>query len=154
MNQRPIRVAVAGTNHGLSHVLEVLGNPRFELVAICDRNERKLAELRGEKIEHPDEQPWFTAHRDALLDKVREYPQLQKARLVSDFDRVLEMADVDAVIIALPVPVNAQLAIKALRAGKHTYTSKPFSLTLGDAIELRQAVLGSGLAFANGFQFR
>jgi predicted dehydrogenase len=154
MNQRPIRVAVAGTNHGLSHVLEVLGNPRFELVAICDRNERKLAELRGEKIEHPDEQPWFTAHRTALLDKVRAYPQLQRARLVPDFDRLVEMTDVDAVIIALPVHVNAQLAIKSLQAGKHTYTSKPFALTLADATELRNAVLGSGLAFANGFQFR
>ncbi len=154
MNHRPIRVAVAGTNHGLSHVLEVLGNTRFKLVAICDRNERKLAELRGEKVEHSDEQPWFTAHRTALLEKVMAYPQLRDARLLSDFDRMLEMSDVDAVIIALPVHSNAQLAIKSLKAGKHTYTSKPFALTIEDATELRKAVLSSGLAFANGFQFR
>src|SRR5581483_5674141 len=145
MTQRPIRVAVAGTNHGLSHVLEVLGNPRFELVAVCDRNERKLAELKGETADHSDEQAWFTAHRAALLEKVRAYPQIQQAQLVTDFDRLLEMDDVEAVIIALPVHANAQLAIKSLRAGKHTYTSKPFALTIGDATELRETVLTSGL---------
>ena len=57
MAKQPIRVAVAGTNHGLSHVLEVLGNPRFELVAICDRNSKKLDELRGKPVEASDEQP-------------------------------------------------------------------------------------------------
>lgn len=154
MTQRPIRTAVAGTNHGLSHVLEVLRNPRFELVAICDRNEKKLAEIRGERVDHPDEQPWFAAHRANLLESARAYPQLQRARLVSDFDRLLEMDEVDAVIIALPVPLNASLAIKSLRAGKHTYTSKPFALTIEQAEELHRTVLSSGLAFANGFQFR
>src|SRR6266702_1266666 len=148
MTQRPIRVAVAGTNHGLSHVLEVLGNPRFELVAVCDRNERKLAELRGETADHSDEQPWCTAHRTALLEKVRACRQLQRARLVSDFDQLLMMDDVDAVVIALPVHVNAQLASKSLRAGKHTYTSKPFALTIDDAEELRRTVVSSGLAFS------
>src|SRR6266481_1879618 len=154
MTQRPIRTAVGGTNHGLSHVIEVLRNPRFELVAICDRNEKKLAELRGEHVDHTDEQPWFAAHRASLLEKARDYPQLQRARLVTDFDRLLEMDDIDAVIVALPVHLNAGLAIKALRAGKHTYTSKPFALTIEDAQELHRTVINSGLAFANGFQFR
>lgn len=154
MSRGPIRTAVAGTNHGLSHMLEVLGNPRFELVAVCDRNDRKLAELKGEKVEPSDEQPWFAAHRASLLEQVRAYPQLERTRLVNDFNQLLEMDDVDAVIIALPVHSNAKLAMKALQAGKHTYTSKPYALTTEDANALHQAVLSSGLAFANGFQFR
>ena len=154
MTQGPIKIAVAGTNHGLAHVVEVLRNPRFELVAICDRNEQKLAEIRGDKVDHADEQPWFAAHRASLLESARAYPQLQRARLVTDFERLLEMAEVEAVIIALPIFSNAKLAIKSLGAGKHTYTSKPFALTIEEAGELRQAVLSSGLAFANGFQFR
>ncbi len=154
MARKPIRVAVAGTNHGLSHILEVLRNPRFELVAICDRNEKKLAELRGEKVDHSDEQPWFVAHRASLLEQARQYPQLSRAKLTSDFDQLIGMNEVEAVIIALPVHANARLAIKSLAAGKHTYTSKPFALTVVEATELRDAVLASDLAFANGFQFR
>ena len=74
MTQGPIKIAVAGTNHGLAHVVEVLRNPRFELVAICDRNEQKLAEIRGDKVDHADEQPWFAAHRASLLESARAYP--------------------------------------------------------------------------------
>src|SRR5260370_2101634 len=125
MTQRLIRTAVAGTNHGLSHVLEVLRNPRFELIAICDRNEKKLAQIRGEHVDHSDEQPWFAAHRASLLEQARAYPQLQRARLVTDFDRLLAMADVDPALTPLPLPLNPHPPSPPFRPPLPPYPSTP-----------------------------
>ncbi|MBF2066468.1 MAG: Gfo/Idh/MocA family oxidoreductase [Calothrix sp. C42_A2020_038] len=53
---------------------------------------------------------------------------------VSNFDTVLAMSDVKAVIIATPAPTHAKLVIKALNAGKDVFVEKPLALTLEDAL--------------------
>ena len=56
-----IRTAVVGLNQGLMHVVEVLGNPRFRLAAVCDSDQAKLGWLRGEPaVDH--EPGWYHAH--------------------------------------------------------------------------------------------
>jgi predicted dehydrogenase len=53
--------------------------------------------------------------------------------------KVLERADdalsddVDAVVVATPAVTHADLAVQALRAGKHVFVEKPFTLTVEDA---------------------
>ena len=54
-----IRTAVVGLNQGLMHVVEVLANPRFQLVAVCDLDEKKLGWLRGEAAVD-DEPGWLS----------------------------------------------------------------------------------------------
>ncbi len=149
-----IRTAVVGLNHGLSHVVEVLKNPRFQLVAICDHNGIKLGWLRGEPLTSDREPGWYRAHRAAYLERARTYPELAQAKLTTDFQELLAMPDVEAVILAVPIHVNAPLAIDALRAGKHCLTSKPFALNEEQGVQLLRAVRESRQAFIHGFQYR
>jgi predicted dehydrogenase len=53
---------------------------------------------------------------------------------------------VDAVAVALPPHVQAPLAVRAARAGRHLLLDKPVALRLEDADEHVEAVDGSGVA--------
>ncbi len=149
-----IRTAVVGLNQGLYHVVEVLKNPRFQLVAICDRDETKLSWMRGEPLTFDHEPGWYRAHRAAYLERARAYPELAQAKLMADFQELLAMPDVEAVVLAAPIHLNAPLAIRALRAGKHCLTSKPFAINEEQGVQLLQAVRESRQAFIHGFQYR
>lgn len=56
--------------------------------------------------------------------------------LTDSYDQLLEDEDVDAIVVATPVPTHAELAKRALRAGKHVFVEKPMALTSTDAQEL------------------
>lgn len=51
----------------------------------------------------------------------------------TDVDHLLVRDDVDAVYIATPVATHADLAIRALNAGKHVLVEKPMAFTAGRA---------------------
>ena len=53
--------------------------------------------------------------------------------VTADYLSVLADASVDAVVIATPAVTHADLAVDALRAGKHVFVEKPFALTVDDA---------------------
>src|SRR5690606_6062157 len=55
--------------------------------------------------------------------------QTTRPQLESDFRRLLEYKDVDAVVIATPDHWHAPMTIMACDAGKHVYVEKPFSNT-------------------------
>ncbi|MEU0241009.1 Gfo/Idh/MocA family oxidoreductase [Nocardiopsis sp. NPDC006198] len=75
------------------------------------------------------------------------------ARAYDDVDALL--ADVDAVAIALPPDVQAELALRAARAGKHLLLDKPVALSAAAAGELAAEVaardLSSVVFFTNRF---
>ena len=48
-----------------------------------------------------------------------------RARATGDFDEVLADPNLDAVVIATPVPTHYELARRALEAGKHVLVEKP-----------------------------
>jgi predicted dehydrogenase len=52
----------------------------------------------------------------------RRYPN---ARMCADFEDALADDEVDAVVIATPVPTHYELAKRALEAGKHVFVEKP-----------------------------
>ena len=148
-----IRTAVVGMNHGLEHVVEVLGNPRFRLAAVCDSDQAKLGWLRGEPaVDH--EPGWYHAHRAALLNRARAHPELARVKLTTEFDGVLGMPDVDAVILTVPIHLNAPFAVRALQAGKHCFASKPFAVNVEQGVQLLRAAQKSPQAFIVGFQYR
>ena len=70
----------------------------------------------------------------------------------SDLDRLL--AEVDAVAIAVPPDVQAELAVRAAAAGRHLLLDKPLALSLDGAERVAEAVAGAGVASLVFFTLR
>ncbi len=72
----------------------------------------------------------------------------------TDPAELLEDKIVDAIWIATPHNSHAELAIAALRAGKHVFVEKPLALTAEDAARVRGAVESSDRVLMVGFNRR
>jgi predicted dehydrogenase len=77
---------------------------------------------------------WVCDLNADLLDQYSaRYPD---ARTTDRYDDMLEDASVQAIVIATPVPTHADLARRALSAGKHVFVEKPPALSGAEADEL------------------
>ncbi len=87
------------------------------------RNFDELAELT-----------WLCDLSPELLDRFGgRYPS---ARTTSRFEDLLDDDELDAVVVATPVPTHYELARQALAAGKHVFVEKPPALAGSEADEL------------------
>jgi predicted dehydrogenase len=55
------------------------------------------------------------------------------ARFTGELDDLLGDAELDAVVLATPVPTHATLAVRVLEAGKHCFVEKPLAQSVADA---------------------
>ncbi len=102
-----IRVGVAGLGYwGPNLARNFAGLPGCELTWCCDASE---------------------AARERLA---RMFPH---ARLTADLADLLGDPELDAVVLATPVPTHGALAEQVLRAGKHCFVEKPLAQNLEDA---------------------
>jgi len=92
--------------------------------------------------EHPDAR--FVGVWGRNPARVRALADRYAVRGYEDVDALL--ADVDAVAIALPPDVQAPLAVRAARAGRHLLLDKPVALTVGAADEIVAALDAGGLS--------
>jgi predicted dehydrogenase len=60
-------------------------------------------------------------------------PSFPGARFTADLDDLLSDDDLDAIVLATPVPTHADLAETVLRAGKHCFVEKPLAQSVTDA---------------------
>ena len=81
---------------------------------LCDTNEERLA--------------WC---HDALKNG---RPGLRRT---TDYKEVLGSRDIDLVYIGTPPATHHQLALAALKAGKHVFSEKPLALNLAEAKEMQ-----------------
>ena len=65
---------------------------------------------------------WLCDSDPGRNDVASRYPQ---ARFTADFDEMLRDDELDAVVVATPVPTHFDLARRALAAGKHVLVEKP-----------------------------
>lgn len=77
---------------------------------------------------------------DVYQRRVTRAQKISKAEGFTDYRRVLDRNDLDAVLIATPDHWHAKIAIEALESGKHVYVEKPMTHTIAQAIELRNCV--------------
>jgi predicted dehydrogenase len=84
---------------------------------------------------------WLCDASEALREEFdRRYPN---ARVTGDFAEMIA-SDIEAVVIATPVPTHFPLAKAALEAGKHVFVEKPPAMRVAEMEEL------IGLAEAHG----
>jgi predicted dehydrogenase len=72
------------------------------------------------------------------------------ARPAADPEELFGDADLDAVVIATHVPAHADLAVRALEAGKHCFVEKPLAQSVADAERVLAAARESGTTLMVG----
>jgi predicted dehydrogenase len=87
------------------------------------------------------------ASEERRAEFAERYPD---ARVTADFDELLAAADVDAVVIATPVPTHYPLARAALAAGKHVFVEKPPAMRVAEMEELVGLAEAEGLVLMPG----
>ncbi len=70
--------------------------------------------------------------------------------VVAEFDAILKDPEVEAVVIATPAETHANLAGRALAAGKHVFVEKPLALTYRDGLHLVRQARAAGLTLMVG----
>jgi predicted dehydrogenase len=65
--------------------------------------------------------------------RTRMAQTIPDARATAELDELLADAELDAVVLATPVPTHAALAARVARAGKHCFVEKPLATSAADA---------------------
>jgi predicted dehydrogenase len=77
---------------------------------------------------------------------------LKEADVFSEYRKLLERNDIDAVLVATHDPWHAQISIDALETGKHVYCEKPMTRYLDEAFRVHDTVKKTGKVFQVGSQ--
>lgn len=109
------RVGVMGLKRGKGHIKAFLDVPNCEIAYVCDVDDDRLA-----------------SGDNTIVGKQKE-----EVKKVSDFRRILDDPDIDALSIAAPNFWHTPAAVLACQAGKHVYVEKPGS---HDAYEAKRIV--------------
>tara|TARA_R110000868_G_scaffold112279_2_gene302476 strand:+ start:4749 stop:5933 length:1185 start_codon:yes stop_codon:yes gene_type:complete len=76
-----------------------------------------------------------------------------KAKGYTDYRKLLENKDIDAVLISTPFSTHSQIALDAIDAGKHVYCEKTMAKGYTGIQNLVEKVSNSNLVFQTGHQF-
>ena len=87
--------------------------------------------------------------RSHLAEAKKAHP---KAATYTDFRRVLDHTDLDAIVVATPDHMHAIPAYRALKLGLHVYCEKPLAHTVAEVRALRTAAAESNCVTQMGTQ--
>ncbi|MBY0583378.1 MAG: Gfo/Idh/MocA family oxidoreductase [Sphingomonas sp.] len=122
-----INVAVVGLGKmGLSHLAMINALADFRVVAICDS-----AAMVGSVIE--------------------KYGDL---KYIANFDDVLTLPDLGAIVIATPTTTHEPMVRKALERGLHVFCEKPLTLSSAQSESLAALATAKGLTAQVGYHNR
>ena len=128
--EQTVATAMIGTGNRGSFLLQgVLKQPNAKVLAVCDIK--------------PDR-----------LDKAATAAARDNPATYTDWKRIIDRKDVDAVFIATPPYLHSEMAIAAIRAGKNVYCEKPIGVTPAQVRALVNAARGSKKVFVAGQQLR
>lgn len=129
----PTRLGFIGVGGRGTYLLRLaLGLKEVEVPAICDINEAHLH--RAQDIV-----------QQARGNKPHGYSTGPK-----DYRRLLDRNDVDAVVIATPMQLHAEMSVDSVRAGKHTFSEVAAACTLDECWALVEAVEQTGRLYMLG----
>ena len=85
------------------------------------------------------------------IEATRRVPQIAA---FADYQELVKMSEVEAVVICLPNALHAEAAVAALEQGKHVYLEKPLAISLQEARRVLAAWRQAGVVGMIGFNFR
>lgn len=122
-----IKVAVVGLGIGKSHLKGYQGHPDAEVVAICDMNPERLAQV------------------------AREFGV---AKTYTDVDAMLKAEKLDALSVCTPNKFHAPLTTQALENGLHVLCEKPMAMNTAEAVAMNELAKKKGLNLMINFSYR
>jgi predicted dehydrogenase len=120
MVNKKVNVAVIGLGFGAEFLPIYKKHPNASIAAICQRDKTRLNEIG-----------------DAFAIEKR----------YTDYDELLQDADIDAVHINTPIPDHGLQSIKALKAGKHVACTVPMATTVKECEEIVRLTKEKGLTY-------
>jgi predicted dehydrogenase len=132
--------------HGFSAASRVSANSKLNIgvIGVANQGQYNLNNVATENIV-----ALCDVDEAFLAQASRNFP---KAKTYTDFRRLLEQTDIDAVVVATPDHTHAVAAIGALKSGRHVYCEKPLTRTVSESRLVREAARASGLATQLGTQ--
>ncbi|MCX8038628.1 MAG: Gfo/Idh/MocA family oxidoreductase [Candidatus Sumerlaeia bacterium] len=119
-------IGVGGRGSGLlGQALDLSAKGGVQVIAVCDVYQRRLTRARQ---------------------------RAKSAKAFMDFEEMLDMPDLDAVIIATPDHWHAPIAIAAMKKGKDVYCEKPMTHTVEEAKEMLKVARETGAVVQVGSQ--
>jgi predicted dehydrogenase len=123
-----VRVAFIGVgNRGRYLLTNMKTVPGMQIAAICDINPGALAQSAADT---------------------------PGADTVSDYRRLLDRKDIDAVVIATPVDTHKEISVAALDSARNVYSEKPMALTPEECRAIVTAARSAKGIYQAGFQLR
>ena len=124
------------------------GPPRLGVIGLGSRSQRHLKALEqvgGARV---------AALSDIQGDRMRAAASgvASGAELYTDYRELIADRAVEAVVVTVPNYLHAEVAIAALRAGKHVLLEKPIGITFKEARAVARAARDSGQVLAVGMQ--
>jgi predicted dehydrogenase len=147
----PLRVGVLGTGDEGSVLLGAHNPDYLNVVAIADIRPYNVFRAFHGDVSSPSA---FSA-RPGLMAKYRwatEDEARKKVKVYEAYEELLADKDVEAVVIALPLHLHAEAAIKAMRAGKHVLTEKLMGHSIHECKEMGRVARETGKILATGHQ--
>ena len=120
------KIGIIGPGSRGQHLMSFLvQNPKVEIVAVCDV---------------------FRPSIDAALKMT------PKAKVYTDYKKLLEDKNVDAVLVATPLHLHYKIVIDAFDAGKHVFSEKSIAYSMEETHQIYQKFKSSNKVFFVGQQ--
>jgi predicted dehydrogenase len=127
-----VRIAIVGLGGmGTQHLNWFAALPEVEVVALCDVDKD---------------------HLDIAMKTLSTLQPQSKAEGYTDFRRVLDRKDIDAISCATPDHWHAQIATLAFESGKDVYGEKPLSYDVGEGQRMLKSLNRHDRIFQMGTQ--
>jgi predicted dehydrogenase len=111
-----IGIIGAGTVVRVRHLPETQQNPHAKVGAVCD----------------------------IVPERAREMAEKYNGKAYTDYRKMLQDPDLDAIIVAATNTTHAEMTIAALEAGKHVMCEKPMATNLADARKMIETAEKTG----------
>ena len=147
----PLRVGFIGVGDEGNVLLGAVNKDYLQVVAICD-----IRPFSIHRAFHGDVSSEAANKARPGLMKKYDWKTREEAekhvKIYHDYKELLADKNVEAIVIGLPLHLHAQVAIDAMRAGKHVLTEKLMAKTITECKHMARAAAETGKILAVGHQ--